>query len=258
MSHFYTVVLVNKDTQNIEDEVEKLLAPYNENIKVEEYDRKCYCINSIASSESWKMAEEKHGSFDNLRNSYWKKVEQLMPSGITTMDKDYWHKREEISEKVDWKQHVQHFTQYAEEKEKAHPAYQKPDPKCSECKGSGTYKSTYNPDAKWDWWVIGGRWDGTIKNNYQSSDGGFNFGAKHHGVENNTTPTSEFLKMVQNDPKQYPYALITPRGEWCEKGKMGWFGMSSDEKNVDTWHSTVQAILKQYENCVAVGCDLHI
>lgn len=29
------------------------------------------------------------------------------------------------------------------------------------------------------------------------------------------------------------YAYVTPEGEWVEKGKMGWFGMSSDE--VEDW-----------------------
>jgi hypothetical protein len=31
------------------------------------------------------------------------------------------------------------------------------DPKCGECKGTGIYKSTYNPNSKWDWYSIGGR-----------------------------------------------------------------------------------------------------
>ena len=26
---------------------------------------------------------------------------------------------------------------------------------------------TYNPNSKWDWWEIGGRWNGLIKNNQQ-------------------------------------------------------------------------------------------
>jgi len=75
MSHFYTVVLVPKDTDDIEAKVEELLAPYNENIEVEEYDKKCWCVNRKAHDAGWKSAEDKFGPFGDLRKSFWDKIE---------------------------------------------------------------------------------------------------------------------------------------------------------------------------------------
>jgi len=153
----------------------------------------------------------------------------------------------------------EHFTKYANTIEKNHPLYNKPSADCDDCNGTGFYKSTYNPDSKWDWWVIGGRWDGTIQNNYRSDEnGGFNFGSEHHQLKYNTISCKDFLKSIKEDESQCPYSLVTPKGEWCEKGKMGWWGISSNEKDVEKWHETINKILEQYNDCIAVGCDLHI
>lgn len=37
------------------------------------------------------------------------------------------------------------------------------DPACQEgCNGTGVVTSTYNPDGRWDWYRIGGRWSGRM------------------------------------------------------------------------------------------------
>jgi hypothetical protein len=259
MSHFYTVVLVPKNTDDIEAKIEELLAPYDETIEVEEYDRKCWCINHKAHSAGWAAAESKYGSFSSLRESFWNEIELRMPKDLSPDDDNYYKVRERIGDEVNWKNWTEAFRKFANLIETSHPLYNKPNPKCDRCSGTGYYKSTYNPESKWDWWVIGGRWDGIIQNNYRSDgDGGFNFGKEHHQVKHNTVSCKDFLEMVKQDSDQYPYSLVTPKGEWCEKGKMGWFGTSSDEKEADNWHDIVNKILKKYEDCIAVGCDLHI
>jgi len=55
-----------------------------------------------------------------------------------------------------------------------------------------------------------------------------------------------------------PFALVTPDGKWCERGKMGWWGCVSDEKEESTWEDEVQSLLQSYQDCFAVVCDLHI
>lgn len=32
----------------------------------------------------------------------------------------------------------------------AHPVYEKPNPECEECQGTGACQTTYNPDSHWD------------------------------------------------------------------------------------------------------------
>jgi hypothetical protein len=53
------------------------------------------------------------------------------------------------------------------------------------------------------------------------------------------------------------YALVTPDGEWHQRGKMGWWGMSSDEMTKDEWKEYYTAQIKKYPNHRAIACDMH-
>lgn len=256
MSHFYTVVLVPGNTQNVAAKVDELLAPYNENTQVDEYDRECYCVNSMARDAGWAAAQEKFGPFEDLRKAFWDEVESRIPDGLE--GEALWDKKTEVSEEVDWDAHTKHFVDYAAEVEQNHELYMKQSPDCEECGGTGTYRSDYNPQSKWDWWVIGGRWNGTICNNYRGSKDGFNFDDEFHRLGENAIPASLLLKSILEDENQTPFAMVTPDGEWCEKGEMGWFGTSNNDKDPEDWREIVILLLEKYPNAIAVGCDLHI
>lgn len=121
----------------------------------------------------------------------------------------------------------------------------------------GEPMTTGNPQSKWDWYRIGGRWDGwlTDKEEERSSDsGGFNWGDQHTSLEFNCIPVAEAI-----EKEKIPYALITPEGEWKEKGEMGWFGMSSNDKNEDMWTTQVILFYEMYkEGYSVVSIDAHI
>lgn len=121
--------------------------------------------------------------------------------------------------------------------EREHPLYQKPDPDCQNCGGTGKYITTYNPKAKWDWWIAGGRYEGVV--------GG--------AVDPNVAPVTVLLE--QNI---VPFAVVTPDGKWHERGEMGWFAIVTREKEKDVWAKEVRNIFEKHKDCLAVGCDLHI
>jgi hypothetical protein len=105
----------------------------------------------------------------------------------------------------------------------------------------GEPTSTYNPDSKWDWWVIGGRWDGWI-NDRESSE---------ESIADNTASTADTLQRGK-----IPHAFITPDGLWHEHGQMGWWGIMLTEN--DGWESEAKAILTQYPECYVLILDAHI
>lgn len=111
--------------------------------------------------------------------------------------------------------------------------------------------TTYNPKSKWDWWRIGGRYDGYITANRQSSEDGFNFNARHETIKNNCRPVKELPENL------VPYAIVSPDGEWHAKGEMGWWGMS-DDTNEATWPHNSLMLFGNNADCLAIGCDLHI
>lgn len=108
-----------------------------------------------------------------------------------------------------------------------------PDAACEDCAGTGTAQSTYNPLSKWDWWEIGGRWSGAIN----GSD----------------------VAPVRTLPEGYStFALVTPEGEWFQRGRMGWWAMVSDAKEPDRWAAEFTEILSSHPEALVVQIDCHI
>lgn len=66
-----------------------------------------------------------------------------------------------------------------------------------ELDNKGNLLSTQNRDSFWDWYRIGGRWDGAITDNPQRSDDGFNFNKRHETLKNNSIPVEELLEKVR-------------------------------------------------------------
>jgi len=114
---------------------------------------------------------------------------------------------------------------------------------------------TYNPDSKWDWYRIGGRWDGVVSKSGKeqpSEDGGFNFADVHELIDNNSCLVREL------PAKSVPFAIVTPDGTWHEKGEMGWWGMTKNEKEEQKWEAEVAGILTDHKDDLIVGVDCHI
>jgi hypothetical protein len=66
----------------------------------------------------------------------------------------------------------------------------------------GNVITTWNQDSFWDWYRIGGRWDGIITENPQSSENGFNFCSKHETVENNSIHIEILLNRLKDKIKE--------------------------------------------------------
>jgi hypothetical protein len=89
-------------------------------------------------------------------------------------------------------------------------------------------------EPHWDWYVIGGRWDGSIQGKYRadSHDNGFNFGDEHHKIDFNIVkvkdllprgdiPTEVLARMTNKPPGWIPYAIVTPDGRWVDDEVLG-------------------------------------
>jgi len=116
----------------------------------------------------------------------------------------------------------------------------------------GEISSTINPDPKWDWYEIGGRWKDMLILKGKPNDAPVNtalvadidFEAMEKRSKSELRPYEEFINnsfynkehMLKCYPnkKEYnermitfnTYAVITPDGKWHEPGVMGWFGLT--------------------------------
>lgn len=207
MSHFTALVLVRPDAENVEEEVTKLLSPFNENTDVEPY-KSFLEDDDVENMRDYYRKEKKISADDNSLES------------LTPLIED-WHGHNGGIEE-----------------------------------GKLYYETTYNPMSKWNWYVIGGRWDGALRETEDckecDKDPMHLYKFHNHrpdALENNSMRVHEL-------PEEFSsYAVITEHG-WHEKGRMIWFGISTDEK--DDWPITFKNLMKEHENHTAVLVDCHI
>jgi len=133
---------------------------------------------------------------------------------------------------------------------------------------TGKYGYWENPNAKWDWYQVGGRWSGLLKIKHRTvsnkvdsariNDIDFSLDIEKDNenirfwelvVDGDTPKNSEEENIVKRNlykPEYYSnryeskeqyaqlsaefgtYAVITPDGRWHSKGDMGWWGASSE------------------------------
>src|ERR1051325_2307166 len=79
--------------------------------------------------------------------------------------------------------------------------YGKVDPSCEICHGTGKIKTTYNEFACFDWYEIGGRWDGALG-----------------GTKRESNVLWRNSSRVSDLPNGYCFfAIVTPNGSWHEQ-----------------------------------------
>lgn len=267
MTHFVVAVILPKGANptthaQAEAMVEPLLARYDENMEVEPYERDCWCVGTIAQREVREQAAREMGTIDDFRRTF------VRPEGV-----------DDFSDELDeaWDKHIQPLRDREAELLAQHPLREAPDPTCgfytedfvkrhypdrpelvgqrfedgSGCGGTGRYTSTYNPDSKFDWWVIGGRWSG-----YWAPEGAE---PTHHEWNGPRYALKEDVKRVRDIPSdKRPRAVVTPDGLWHQRGEAGWFGVFNDAMDREQWEQVTNAIYSEHLDHLAVCCDLHI
>lgn len=251
MSHFIVIVDTSKN------DVDSLLAPYNEAIEVAPYPESCYCKRASQQKLVRTELEARFGgTFDDVKR---KPYNELKPE-----------------DQPKWEEFIKDWVEFEAELEARIEG--SIDPTCEDCKGTGTRHSTYNPDSKWDWYSTGGRWAGYFpvkkgvairlgrsgvfdnKPEVRTSDivrvkdidlpraktldrkkakeAYIRYTEEGHpfsDIEKGETLKAYVARKTADHPL-LPFAFVDSEGVWHEKAEMGWFGMSANEKS--DWNET--------------------
>ena len=110
---------------------------------------------------------------------------------------------------------------------------------------------TYNPNSKWDWYSIGGRWSGFLPLKELDSEG-------NHLTANEALVEEIDWEYLLNE--QFPpFCFVTEDGEWFEKGEMGWFCYVKEEQPEDDWATQFKDYLSTLDpDCLVTVVDFHI
>lgn len=263
MSH-YTVAVITKTNPADTTELEQLLAPFDENLKVEPYisrTREQIIEEGKKRKECWKQKIEEETSIDKLKEFL------LAPS--------YQWARKYLSAETD---EDFHFAEACAE----------------ELDVDGNEWSTYSKNSKWDWWDIGGRWRKSLRDyngNYHDtlriSEWDYNYinpeAIKRYSrlwevAVEGAEPTEEEKIRLFYTPEYYlkkygnksnyiksmmtfsTYALLTPDGEWLEPGRMGWWGVSgADPVDEGKWERDFTSLIDTFDKDMYITIvDCHI
>jgi hypothetical protein len=104
--------------------------------------------------------------------------------------------------------------------------------------------TTYNPDSKWDWWVIGGRWDFSI--------------ALLNGNITNAAAADEIDWPATFANFGGTPGVLVAEGVWRANQAYGWFGMSEPNENADGWDEWFVQFVSRLGNARVTAIDFHI
>lgn len=147
---------------------------------------------------------------------------------------------------------------------------------CYQYDENGNELSTYNPNSKWDWYDIGGRFRNLLLTNKRNDDTFENnsftelFGCckdtpkaptGYKFVNGAKIKDIDFNKMEEiNNGIFYTWALVDENG-WYEQGNMGWWALNdatdeSTKKFSDMFQEYIKAPQNQNKYLVIVDCHI--
>lgn len=219
--HFYGIVLL-ENSDNVENDVAEQLEQFDESLEVEPYIQKCWECDEHARIKATKKVEKEFDLKWNKVNDWSKNKKKKLV-------------RDKMLDKI-----VKYQTEFRSKN--------KPLKSCETCKGAGEETTLCNPDGKFDWYRIGGRWNGEIQGRTNEMQ---DMGTEHHfshaveQVKNNILTVKKLL-----EKKEVPYTLVVD-GNWLER-PMEPYGKPNPE-----WIKECIAIYKKHPNHVAIGIDYH-
>jgi hypothetical protein len=203
MSHAAVVVLAYSKEQ-----AELLLAPYDESLQADEYQRPCSCVGLIAKARAAEHVKQVRGMDWNEER---KTFNERHPENLKAETMEVRLACQKL-----WEEEVYFvrnklealFLTLSDDKDA-------PDPTCEDCKGTGKESTTYNPLSKHDYFQ-------PIDNARDRYGKNWKLAMKPE-EENDETDTT------------ITFAIVTPMYGWQEKAKLGWFGTTHDDKDEGTW-----------------------
>ncbi len=129
---------------------------------------------------------------------------------------------------------------------------------------NGAIWSTYNPDSKWDWWTIGGRWESYYRDRQGEPIAAFLAGLRKtkEGLaagENLNPHKGDPLANGGDLPWYFPHDLLTSDQTWHRIGRTGWFGLRAEDMTEAEWvDHAIEALEKEDPASVVYYIDFHI
>jgi hypothetical protein len=108
----------------------------------------------------------------------------------------------------------------------------------------GVYGRITNPNSKWDWWLVGGRWTGMLQLKSLAAREHAGDGKPGLMTEVNTNVLHadyarvgdvDWEGMEEDKTEAATYAFIDRVGKWNQRGEMGWWACDDPSKGTPSY-----------------------
>ena len=214
MSHFVVYVFTE------DKDVDTLLAPYNEDMVVAPY------IEYTKEQAIAKKRKEIEDFKNDLYTKFLEDPEEYKKN--CTNEAHIKYLEEEFPKKLNWtdEECYEEIKQYYNE---------------NEIDEQGNLWSKYPPNAKWDWYTEGGRWNDCLI------------------TKEGTRTNEDYASEIDWNRTSAPFAFVDSYGRWYERGEMGWWGIVTNEKDKDEYDEMFNKFVKKLDEDTKVTVvDCHI
>lgn len=104
-----------------------------------------------------------------------------------------------------------------------------------------------NPRGYWDWWALGGRWTGLLRDLVSNEDNERPFG-DDGSIDRDIIRRDELDLDARSAAGTLPVtaALLDLQGEWHQPARIGWFGTTLDQQMDDaTWEREWRRMIEE-------------
>lgn len=292
--HFPVYVLVSGNTENIEQTISDLMAPYQDNNMgtcpkkyLEFWDQDADFRKQYEEDTCKRLRFGKEGPLEDPNDEkFLVYLPPPPPSDLLPPIQACYSSIPAGYEEVDVpiKDVYPSFDAFMEQRADRHPE-------------TGKYGYWMNPNARWDYWLIGDRWTGVFEPTYDLHNNPRNFEPckdchgtghladvpEHERIADNTTSqcktcegkgeqlkwilpvydgdfalVSKVLAMKEED-LYLPCAIVTSTGKWIEAPTDAWWAEKGDTNPaIRKWRKHVQKVLKEHEAFIVVVLDCHM
>ena len=132
----------------------------------------------------------------------------------------------------------------------------------------GNVYSVYNDNAKWDWYVLGGRYRGNLKlregaeplaplyDGWQHD----NNKERYRSLVKERMCDKAYKRDIENwGDENFVFFALLKDGIWYERGEMGWWAIVHNAKDEDTWDKEFRSLIANVSDDEVISVyDCHI
>ena len=234
MGHFNLLLVMPPRVNDPESRVERLIAPWAQDTEVPTHRGRCTCVlekEDKVDSRYLSLESRRYGPIYRVRKTFLRRPDLKGCNAIKL--RRLWAEFAHVAER-----------KALRVKARLEQRGQLPDPDCEFCGGRGWEFETTNPNGIFDYWVIGGNFEGWLSKEVPP----------RHVVDPNTVTGRGLKERVSRDPTFAAYAFLGRDRKWRSEAHVEQDGpWEPGQRGLRRFKKLAMSVANA-DHCVMVDC----